>query len=126
MKLCQLLLGALEHDALLGVFGLNARFLSQAFALKPIQALEHMWFDENGLHAHLQLVASVDLVDVAEILNSLRVELRDAFQEWLAALFLKLVNLLLEFKNTFVKVHWHFEFARLVGLDLRLVFGVLG
>ena len=101
---------------LLGIFfGLPSCFL-HALALKSVQALEHIGLHKNGLHAHLQLVAAIYLVDIAEVLNRLRVELGEAFEQRLRALLLEFLDLLFELEHALVEIDGHFELACLVCL----------
>ena len=67
----------------------------------------------------------VDLVNVPEVLDRLRIQLGQSFQKGLVTLILLFLNLFFKFENPFVEIDWHFELAGLVGPGGMVVFWVL-
>lgn len=118
----------MKHDALCRVERLRSGLFFYSILLKSIQAFEHIWLDKDGLHPHLELLTPIDLVNVPEVLDRLRIQLCQSFQKGLVTLIFFLLNFFFKFEDPLVKVDWHFELASLVaswGLVLVLIFLVV-
>lgn len=111
MKLCKLFFCALEYNSLVGIGCFLPCLFLNTFLFEAIQTFKHIWLDKDGLHSHLQLSASFNLIYVAEVFNCLRVELSETLEEGLGALVLQFVNFFFQLKHAFVEVDWQSELS---------------